>query len=84
MGFSFRPPRFEDESVKLPRAQEKFIALGLHSSEDARKAGSYHRAQSVLDEAPRRLCATEGDVQVEDGALASASIEQWEETAAAD
>jgi hypothetical protein len=28
--------------------------------------------------------ATEGDVQVEDGALAFASIEQWEETAAAD
>lgn len=55
MGFSFRPPRFEDESVKPRRAQEKFIALGLHSSEDARRTGSYHRAESVLDEAPRRL-----------------------------
>lgn len=57
MDFAFRPPHFEDDSVKRLRAQEEFIARGLLSREDARRTGKYHRAATVHDELQQRLDA---------------------------
>ncbi len=39
------------------RAQERFIARGLRSSEVARRKGSHHHAQTVHDELQLRLGA---------------------------
>lgn len=44
MDFASRPLHCEDESVKRHRAQDKFIARVLRSSEDARRAGLYLHA----------------------------------------
>ena len=57
MDSAFRPPHCEDESVKRRRTKEEFIARGLRSSEDARRTGSYHRAETVHDELQQRLDA---------------------------
>ena len=55
MDFASRHPHFEDDSVKQRRAQKEFIARGLRSSEDARRTGSYHHAQTVHDELQQRF-----------------------------
>ena len=63
MDFTSRHPHFEDESVKQRRAQEEFIVRGLRSSEDARRTGSYHHAQTIHDELQQRLDARRRNVR---------------------
>lgn len=57
MNSASRPPHCDDESAKRRRAQEEFVARGLRSSEDARRTGSYHPAETVHAELQRRLDA---------------------------
>ena len=57
MDSASHPHPCEDELLKRGRAQKEFIARGLHSREDVRRTGSYHRAEVVNDELQRRLDA---------------------------
>lgn len=45
------------ETIRRRRVQDQFIARGLHSREDAERAGIYHSAQTVHAELQRRLDA---------------------------